>query len=62
MSTKLNERQLHDLFDDALNESMPLVAIGSLNYLPADVLKAVDPVAYNEEYKNWLDANNYEEI
>lgn len=33
-------------FDELLNETNPIVRIGILEYLPSEVLKAVDPIAY----------------
>lgn len=33
-------------FDELLDETNPMVRIGTLEYSPSQVLKAVDPIAY----------------
>jgi hypothetical protein len=48
------ERELQDMFDAFLDENSLEIIIGTLIYSPSEVLKAVDPIAYKEEYFNWL--------
>jgi len=31
-------------------------------YMPSDLLKSVDPICYQQEFLNWLDAEGYEEV
>lgn len=52
----LTEDELHDSFDDALDQHEPL-RIGSLTFLPSKVLKECDPIAYRigvDEYADLL--------
>lgn len=52
----LSEYEADDRFQDFLNEIHEMVKIGDYNYDPARVLKEVDPIAYREEFLNWLDS------
>jgi len=45
-----------ELTDEMLNEVCGEVAIGSLTYLPADVLAAVDPIAYRVTVNEYRDS------
>jgi hypothetical protein len=36
-----------DFYNDLLNEA-GIFTIGNLEFLPSDILKALDPIAYNE--------------
>lgn len=49
-----NDFGLWDAYDDSLNE-MGDIEIGCLSYSPSEVLKRVDPIAYNCGYDDWLD-------
>lgn len=42
-------------FDAFINEVNPMVVIGGLTYLPSQVLKAVDPIAYQCCFNDWSD-------
>jgi hypothetical protein len=42
----MTELELEERFDEMLNESNEVIKIGTLEYLPSQVLKAVDPIAY----------------
>jgi hypothetical protein len=48
------ERYCVTQFEESLDECCDMVRIGSLEYLPSQVLRVVDPVAYREEYNNWV--------
>lgn len=51
-------RQKHVLikmFDDYIDEILPNVEILDYSFLPSDVLKSTDPIAYREELLNWAD-------
>jgi len=42
----VTELELEEMFDEMLDESNELVKIGTLTYLPSQVLKNTDPIAY----------------
>ncbi len=31
------------------------VVIAGISFSPSDILKEMDPIAYNEEFHNWMD-------
>jgi hypothetical protein len=43
---QVTELELEEMFDEMLDESNELVKIGTLTYLPSQVLKNTDPIAY----------------
>lgn len=54
---EMDEQRLAELYDDMLDETNPEVVIGGLTYLPSQVLKEVDPIAYRvgmTEYEDYL--------
>jgi hypothetical protein len=54
---KMTELELEEQFDEMLDDSQELVKIGNLSYLPSQVLKAVDPIAYRiglSEFEDYL--------
>lgn len=42
-----------DRFEDFLNEVCDEIQIGTLCYIPSEVLKRVDPIAFREAYWEW---------
>lgn len=50
-----NDFGMWDAYDDSLNE-MGDIEIGCLSYSPSEVLKAVDPIAYNCGYDDYTDS------
>lgn len=48
------DKEIERLFDEFLDDSNPLCQIGELSYLPSEVLKAVDPMAYDIELTNFI--------
>ena len=39
------------------------VVIAGISFSPSDILKEMDPIAYNEEFHNWMDIEmNLEEV
>ena len=58
----LTEKQQYEMFDEYLdmihNEK---VTICGYDYSPSMALKEVDPIAYEEEFSNWLDSMLTEE-
>ena len=51
----MNEELLAPLYDEMLDETNPVVVIGGLTYLPSQVLKEVDPIAYRVGFADYLD-------
>ena len=51
----MNEELLAPLYDQMLDELNDEIRIGSLRYTPSDVLKAVDPIAYEQGFLDYLD-------
>jgi len=47
-------RETERLFDNYLDDTNSLIQIGELSYTPSEVLKAVDPMAYDVELTNFL--------
>jgi len=47
------DKEIERLFDEFLDDSNLLCQIGELSYLPSEVLKAVDPIAYDVELTNF---------
>jgi len=52
---EISEYDLYKRFDELLNEIYPVVTLGQLRYEPAEVLKKMDPIAYQCEFNDWLD-------
>ena len=44
------------LFDEMLDESYPVVEMGTLKFYPSQILKECDPIAYNEALLDFQDA------
>jgi hypothetical protein len=44
------------LFDEMLDESYPVVTMGTLTFYPSQILKDCDPIAYNEALLDFQDA------
>ena len=42
----MTELELEERWDEALDEGQEPIQIGTLTYMPSQVLKAVDPIAY----------------
>jgi hypothetical protein len=58
--TLISEQEAIERHDEMLDEVCELITIGNLNYLPSDVLKAVDPIAYRQSLLDYLDSENLE--
>ena len=54
--TFIDEREAYELYDDMLNDCYPMVKFGYLEYLPSQVLKEVDPIAYRCGFHDFLDS------
>ena len=50
--------EIEEQFDEMLDETNELIKIGTLTYLPSQVLKNVDPIAYRiglSEFEDYLE-------
>lgn len=54
---KLTEFELQDMFNEMLDEIYEAVSICGYTYIASHALKEIDPIAYEEEYNNWIDFN-----
>ena len=52
---KLTEKEAYEMYDECLDEEGP-IRIGSLSYDPSDVLKNVDPTAYECGFTDYIDS------
>ena len=55
---------IEELYDNLLDEIYPMVRIGNLEYMPSEVLRKVDPIAYRcgmNDYESELIAEREEE-
>lgn len=55
----MTEHEAYQKYDDMLNELSP-IKIGSIEYDTAKALKAVDPIAYNVGFSDFLDSEGIE--
>lgn len=49
--------EIEEQFDEMLNETNELIKIGNLTYLPSQVLKNTDPIAYRiglSEFEDYM--------
>lgn len=54
--TELSDYALEQMFIEYLDDCHDLIEVCGFTYQPSDVLRSVDPVAYQCEFANWLDA------
>ena len=50
--------EIEEQFDEMLNETNELIKIGKLTYLPSQVLKNTDPIAYRialSEFEDYME-------
>ena len=50
--------EIEEQFDEMLNETNELIKIGNLTYLPSQVLKNTDPIAYRiglSEFEDYME-------
>jgi hypothetical protein len=47
--------EAYERYDDMLNESGPIV-FGGIEFYPSDILKEMDPIAYNTNFNDYMDA------
>lgn len=56
MSKQITEEQLIEQFDDFLDAIYPEAKIGTHSFLPSQVLKNTDPIAYRTDLADYADA------
>lgn len=58
----LSEYELADAHLKFLNDSLPVIKIGYLQYLAGNVLREVDPIAFREDFLDYLDSFDWHEV
>lgn len=53
---ELNDSDLHDMYDDMLDEVYGTVSIAGYQYSASRSLREIDPIAYRCGFNDWLDA------
>jgi hypothetical protein len=53
---------LEDLYSEMIDETNKMVVINKKHFFPSTVLSAVDPVAYNNGFFDWLDQEGWEQL
>ena len=48
--------EVKKMFDEMLDESYPIVTMGTLTFYPSQILRECDPIAYNEALLDFEDA------
>lgn len=48
--------EVKKMFDEMLDESYPVVKMGTLTFYPSQILRDCDPIAYNESLLDFEDA------
>lgn len=58
----LTEEELAEAHLFYLNDAYDEVEIAGLHYLVGDILRAVDPIAFRQDFLDYLDAYGWEEL
>lgn len=48
--------EIKTMFDEMLDESYPVVEMGTLKFYPSQILRECDPIAYHESLLDFEDA------
>ena len=48
--------EVKTMFDEMLDESYPILEMGTLKFYPSQILRECDPIAYNEALLDFEDA------
>lgn len=54
-----DEDEALEAFDNTLNACYDVIKVCGYEYDPSRALKELDPIAYREEFNNWLDSEIY---
>ena len=52
---RMNANAAYNRFEDMLNESGPVIVAG-LEFYPSDILKEMDPIAYDTNFNDYMDS------
>ena len=58
---EITDYDAHEQFNEMLNECYDVIKFGEMTYMPADVLKACDPIAYRCMFNDYADSEGGEE-
>jgi hypothetical protein len=54
--TIYTENEAFEVFDSLLDDCMEPFRMGYLEFLPSEILKKMDPVAYREDFLNYINS------
>ena len=57
-----SEHVFHDEFDSMLDETNDPVIIAGMTFTPSQILKECDPIAYKEEFNNYVNGLDLSDI
>ena len=46
---------VEDMVDEMLDADGQVITVAGITYVPSQILKEMDPIAYNEEFNHYLD-------
>lgn len=58
----LSEYELADVHLEFLNDALPVIDINGMRYLAGDVLREIDPIAFRQDFLDYLDMFDWEEL
>ena len=53
---ELTDEEVESRFDDFLDDLYQTYVTGSYSFLPHTIIRECDPIAYREDFNNWVDA------
>lgn len=56
MMELVDEAQARDRFDDMLNDSYEVTVIGGIKFYPSQILREMDPIAYQCGFNDYVDS------
>jgi hypothetical protein len=56
----ITEREALQMYNEYLDEVYGMVKVGPYEYETSGTFKSVDPIAYDEGFRNWIDSENLE--
>ena len=59
---ELTDEQLHERYDDMLDEVYPDLTIAGMEFSTSNALKELDPIAYRVGFSDWVDSEIDETI
>jgi hypothetical protein len=62
MMELVTESQARDMFDDMLNDIYDVTVIGDIKFYPSQILREMDPIAYQCVFNDYVDSLVDEEI